>query len=51
MLLYPHSNSVDVNLLVNFGKVHQLQKTTNVKVGFVSVLDENNYLDTKIGKR
>jgi 5-methylcytosine-specific restriction enzyme subunit McrC len=50
MLLYPHSNSVDES----FGKFWKGARTpeeNQCKVGFVSVLDENNYLDTKIGDK
>jgi 5-methylcytosine-specific restriction enzyme subunit McrC len=50
MLLYPHSNSVDES----FGKFWKGARTpeeNQCKVGFVSVLDENNYLDIKIGEK
>lgn len=50
MLLYPNSKSVDES----FGKFWKGTPTPDdnqCKVGFVSVLDENNYLDIKIGEK
>jgi 5-methylcytosine-specific restriction enzyme subunit McrC len=48
MLLYPHSNSFDESF-GKFWKGTPTPEDNQCKVGFVSVLDENNYLDIKIG--
>lgn len=50
MLLYPHSNSVDESF-GKFWKGAPTPEDNQCKVGFVSVLDENNYLDIKIGEK
>jgi 5-methylcytosine-specific restriction enzyme subunit McrC len=50
MLLYPHSNSVDESF-GKFWKGAPTPEDNQCKVGFVSVLDENNYLDMKIGEK
>ena len=50
MLLYPHSKSVEESF-GKFWKGAPTPEDNQCKVGFVSVLDENNYLDTKIGEK
>lgn len=50
MLLYPHSKSVDESF-GRFWKGASSPEDNKCKVGFVSVLDENNYLDTMIGEK
>jgi 5-methylcytosine-specific restriction enzyme subunit McrC len=50
MLLYPNSNSVDESF-GKFWKGAPTPEDNQCKVGFVSVLDENNYLDMKIGDK
>ncbi len=50
MLLYPHSNSVNESF-GRFWKGTSSPEDNKCKVGFVSVLDENNFLDMKIGDK
>jgi 5-methylcytosine-specific restriction enzyme subunit McrC len=50
MLLYPNSNSANESF-GKFWKGAPTPEDNQCKVGFVSVLDENNYLDIKIGEK
>jgi 5-methylcytosine-specific restriction enzyme subunit McrC len=50
MLLYPHSNSVDESF-GKFWKGTATPEDNKCKIGFVSVLDDDNYLDINIGEK
>ena len=50
MLLYPHSISVNESF-GKFWKGTPIPEDNQCKVGFISVLDENNFLDANIGVR
>lgn len=50
MLLYPHSKSVN-ETFGRFWKGAPTPEDNQCKVGFVSVLDDNNYLDINIGEK
>jgi 5-methylcytosine-specific restriction enzyme subunit McrC len=50
MLLYPNSKTINESF-GKFWKGAPTPEDNQCKVGFVSVLDENNYLDMKIGEK